>query len=192
MFVLPNKVEIALSGNAFCPPSMQKENKLCENTQDKYIRIFILNKNWKWLMKCILLDISYNICMEGMLIVKKGSCGEPASYGILKQCLGRLGVLVLKVSVLSDIVTTNFVQAPPTTKKKSGRRKKHRNHSDTSDSERGRKRSRADASPLEEDVSSSLESPEGYKWGTQVPREVLFKVFSIVCAQDGCLPALVR
>ncbi|XP_050296508.1 F-box/LRR-repeat protein 6 [Anthonomus grandis grandis] len=88
--------------------------------------------------------------------------------------------------------------ALPPSKRKSGRRKKHKNYTedtDNSDYEKKPKRSRSNTA-MENDVSStqSEEPVEQSAWGdpTKLPTEVLEKIFEETCAQEGALPTLVR
>ncbi|XP_025835430.1 F-box/LRR-repeat protein 6-like isoform X2 [Agrilus planipennis] len=79
-------------------------------------------------------------------------------------------------------------------KKKSGRRKKHKTTSDTdaSDHETSRKRSRL-SQEIEADLVTSTQEPlEQSTWGKDMPEELLTRIFKDVCHSDGCLPALVR
>lgn len=80
-------------------------------------------------------------------------------------------------------------------KKKSGRRKKHKN-SDTDASDYETNKAKRSRPTSDNDVTSTQqEEPlEQSPWGSvdRMPDAVLMKIFQNVCAQDGCLPALVR
>ncbi|KAK5649768.1 hypothetical protein RI129_000797 [Pyrocoelia pectoralis] len=84
-------------------------------------------------------------------------------------------------------------QLPPT-KKKSGRRKKHKitSDTDTSDHEDRKKRNKPTVIAETEPVVTSTENiiEEG-KWA-KMPYKLLHRIFQTLCMQEGCLPSLVR
>lgn len=81
-------------------------------------------------------------------------------------------------------------------KKKSGRRKRHKQRSDTdlSDYETSYKRSRVNAAAKLSHVNNAAdeEPKEQSVWGQSVPYKALYRVFQYMCVQEGCLPVLVR
>lgn len=99
----------------------------------------------------------------------------------------------IKIRIKKSELTT----IQPLTKRKPGRRKKHKTYSDTdnSDYEKKPKRSRSNA-VTENDVSSTQtgEPTEQSVWGdaARMPDNVLEKIFAEVCAHDGALPTLIR
>lgn len=99
----------------------------------------------------------------------------------------------IKIRIKKSELTT----IQPLTKRKPGRRKKHKAYSDTdnSDYEKKPKRSRSNA-VTENDVSSTQtgEPTEQSVWGdaARMPDNVLEKIFAEVCAHDGALPTLIR
>lgn len=80
-------------------------------------------------------------------------------------------------------------------KKKSGRRKKHKN-SDTDASDYETNKTKRSRPTSDNDVTSTQqEEPlEQSPWGSVelMPESILLKIFQNVCAHDGCLPALVK
>lgn len=79
-------------------------------------------------------------------------------------------------------------------KKKSGKRKKDKIPSDTdaSDYETPTKRTKA-LTNTQEYINTEEEEPlEQSVWGDRIPELVLWKIFEIVCQQEGSLPILVR
>lgn len=97
----------------------------------------------------------------------------------------------IKIRIKKSHLTAQ-VQLQPC-KKKSGRRKKHKVHSDTdaSDTETMRKRLKVvtDNNKNEEEAE---EPQEQSVWGEKIPDVILYKIFEIAVMQDGCLPTLVR
>lgn len=80
-------------------------------------------------------------------------------------------------------------------KKKSGRRKRHKPRSDTdvSDYETSYKRNKLNVAKLSNVNNVAEEEPkEQSAWGQSVPYKVLYRVFQLLCVQEGCLPVLVR
>lgn len=80
-------------------------------------------------------------------------------------------------------------------KKKSGRRKRHKQRSDTdlSDYESSSKRNKINVNKMTTVNSAAEEEPkEQSVWGQSVPYNVLYRVFQHLCVQEGCLPVLVR
>ncbi|KAB0790656.1 hypothetical protein PPYR_14909 [Photinus pyralis] len=96
----------------------------------------------------------------------------------------------IKIRIKKSDLST---QLPPT-KKKSGRRKKHKINSDTdtSDHESRRKRSKptviAESVPV---VTSTENITEESKWANMTP-DILHRIFQTLCMQEGCLPTVVR
>ncbi|KAL3276889.1 hypothetical protein HHI36_012260 [Cryptolaemus montrouzieri] len=98
----------------------------------------------------------------------------------------------IKIRIKKSHITEQEQMTP--SKKKSGRRKRHKVRSDTdaSDYETTRKRHRSSAN--NEDLVSSSQSPEinDLGWGSVIPESVLFRIFQYCCSQDGALPILIR
>ncbi|CAG9856654.1 unnamed protein product [Phyllotreta striolata] len=101
-----------------------------------------------------------------------------------------------KNTIKIRIKRSNFCTQMPPSKKKSGRRKKHKAASDTDASDYEQKPKRSKVYTTENDVSSTQEQEplEQSVWGDpeKFPVELLGKIFDHVVAQDGCLPSLVR
>ncbi|XP_060526651.1 F-box/LRR-repeat protein 6 [Cylas formicarius] len=101
----------------------------------------------------------------------------------------------IKIRIKKSNFSTTVQQLTPT-KKKSGRRKKHKVHSDTdnSDYEKKPKRSRPSGAH-DNDVTSTqdVEPLEQSGWGDpdKMPVDILLRIFEEVCAQEGSLPVLV-
>lgn len=80
-------------------------------------------------------------------------------------------------------------------KKKSGRRKRHKQRSDTdlSDYESSNKRNKINVGKVSSVNNAADEEPkEQSVWGQSVPYKALYRVFQYMCVQEGCLPVLVR
>lgn len=80
-------------------------------------------------------------------------------------------------------------------KRKSGRRKRHKQRSDTdlSDYESSTKRNKPTFAKISNVNNAADEEPkEQSVWGQSVPYKALYRVFQHLCVQEGCLPVLVR
>lgn len=79
-------------------------------------------------------------------------------------------------------------------KKKSGRRKRHKVKSDTdaSDYECTKKRHRSSVNNDDLVSSSQSDEIEDSGWGTKIPEFALFRIFQYCSSQDGALPILLR
>ncbi|KAL1506211.1 hypothetical protein ABEB36_005612 [Hypothenemus hampei] len=103
-----------------------------------------------------------------------------------------------KNAIKLRIKKSNFSNVQPLVpnKKKTGRRKKHKPHSDTDNSDYEKKPKRNRSTMLENDVTSTQndEPLEQSSWGDscKLPEHILRKIFEEVCLQDGALPTLVR
>lgn len=97
----------------------------------------------------------------------------------------------IKIRIKKSNMTA--AQGPTPNKKKSGRRKKHKaSDTDASDPETNSKKSRvtfADSPDVPDPDSSSQEQSH---WATNIPQDILFKIFEHVTVIDGSLPVLVR
>jgi hypothetical protein len=101
-----------------------------------------------------------------------------------------------KNTIKIRIKKSNFtaqVQLTPN-KKKSGRRKKPKVTSDTDVSDYEYNNAKKSRASSDNDVTSTQENEpqEQSGWGQYMPEPVLYKIFQILCTQDGCLPNLVR
>ncbi|KAK4881598.1 hypothetical protein RN001_004917 [Aquatica leii] len=123
----------------------------------------------------------------------KGACrGRPRKAFVAmyhSQISGDKNAIKIRIKK-SDL----SAQLPPT-KKKSGRRKKHKISSDTDtsdyESRKKEKRSKPTVVETESDVTSTENiTEEESKWAT-IPYTVLHRIFQILCMQEGCLPSLV-
>lgn len=101
-----------------------------------------------------------------------------------------------KNAIKIRIKKSNFCTQIPPSKKKSGRRKKHKVNSDTDASDCEKKPKRSKPSTTENDVSSTQEQEplEQSVWGDpeKIPVSVLERIFDHVVIQEGCLPSLIK
>ncbi|XP_049821384.1 F-box/LRR-repeat protein 6 isoform X2 [Aethina tumida] len=135
--------------------------------------------------------------------------GRPSGPGRGRPKKGHVAMYQSQISgdknaIKIRIKKSGFTSQIPQTKKKSGRRKKHKPNSDTDTSDyersRGAKRSRNNvATPMvgDNDVSSTQQDVadadrEQSPWADRMPRALLERIFQFACMQDGCLPTLVR
>ncbi|XP_026462299.1 F-box/LRR-repeat protein 6 [Ctenocephalides felis] len=79
----------------------------------------------------------------------------------------------------------------PKKSRKRGRKSKiHDSDSEDSDSHsRGKKSSR---NQQQQQSNNNTEPLEQSAWGLNLPQPILYRIFQLVCAEEGCLPALVR
>lgn len=98
----------------------------------------------------------------------------------------------IKIRIKKSSITEQEQMTP--SKKKSGRRKRHKVKSDTdaSDYECTKKKSRSSANNDDFVSSSQSDEIEDSGWGSKVPESVLFRIFQYCSGQDGALPILLR
>lgn len=78
--------------------------------------------------------------------------------------------------------------AQPKKSRKRGRKSKNHD-SDSADSDSGHGRGKKTKN---QQSNNNTEPLEQSAWGLNLPQPILYRIFQLVCAEEGCLPALVR
>ncbi|XP_028133036.2 F-box/LRR-repeat protein 6 [Diabrotica virgifera virgifera] len=148
-------------------------------------------------------DVSYEPTEYRNGVIKKSNKKKKLSSGPGRGRPRKALVTMYQSQISGDknaikirIKKSNFCTQMPPSKKKSGRRKKHKVNSDTDVSDYEKRPKRSKPWSTENDVSSTQEHEpiEQSVWGDpeKLPTAVLERIFDHVVNQEGCLPSLVK
>ncbi|KAK9874860.1 hypothetical protein WA026_005676 [Henosepilachna vigintioctopunctata] len=98
----------------------------------------------------------------------------------------------IKIRIKKSSITEQEQVTP--SKKKSGRRKRHKVKYDTDASDYETTKKKHKSSANSDDFVSSSQSPvmDEIGWGSKIPENVLFRIFQFCTSQEGALPILIR
>lgn len=138
--------------------------------------------------------IGKQLATKGKRIPTGGARGRPRKATVPiyhSQISGDKNAIKIRIRKSSVIAA----QGPTPNKKKSGRRKKHKaSDTDASDPETNSnsKKSRVTFTDSPDVPDPDSSSQEQSHWATDIPEDILFKIFEHVTVVDGSLPVLVR